>query len=205
MKIDKNHGFMIESQQRRSTLRVQHSDLDKSLQLVALVIVFTLPFFTGCQTGIPKEALALSEQSLAWRMMQSRKYDTSDEKEILNASAALLQDLGFSIDDTEGELGLLVASKERSAVSATQQVGAIILALMGSYTATDRNQIFKASVATRPYGENQDSVIVRVTFQRIVWNTQNQVTKIERINEAPMYEEFFEKLSKAIFLEAQQI
>ena len=161
---------------------------------------------TGCETGIPKEALALSEQSLEWRMMQSRKYETSDERAILNASAGLLQDLGFTIDDTEGELGLLVASKERSAVSAGQVVGSLILAaLTGAYVPTDRNQLFKASVVTRPYGETQESVIVRVTFQRIVWNDQGQVSKIERINDESMYLEFFDKLSKSIFLEAQQI
>lgn len=171
---------------------------------LAVICVFSV-VVGGCQTGIPPEALALSEQSMEWRMMQSRKFDTSDEKEILNASAALLQDLGFTIDDTEGELGLLVASKERSAVSAAQVTGAIVAALFGAYVATDRNQMFKASVVTRPYGENSESVIVRVTFQRIVWNSANQVTKIERINDSEMYVEFYDKLSKAIFLEAQQI
>ncbi len=138
-------------------------------------------------------------------MMQSRKFDTADEELILNASAGLLQDLGFTIDDTEGELGLLVASKDRSAVSAGQVAGAIVAALFGAYVATDRNQKFKASVVIRLYGEKKESVIVRVTFQRIVWNTQNQITKIERINDSEMYLEFFEKLSKSVFLEAQQI
>lgn len=176
------------------------------MQKVALVAVCVFSvFMSSCQTGIPREALALSEQSMEWRMMQSRKFVTSDEEMILNASAGLLQDLGFTIDDTEGELGLLVGSKDRSAVSAAQVTGAIVAAIFGGYVATDRNQKFKASVVTRPYGETNGSVIVRVTFQRIVWNTQNQVTKIERINDPEMYLEFFDKLSKAIFLEAQQV
>ncbi len=138
-------------------------------------------------------------------MMQSRKFETSDQEMILNASAGLLQDLGFTIDDTEGELGLIVASKDRSAVSAGQVTGAIILALLGAYVSTDHHQKFKASVVTRSYGENNESVIVRVTFQRIVWNTNNQISKIERINDEAMYLEFFDKLSKSVFLEAQQI
>lgn len=168
-----------------------------------LLLLAVLP---GCETGIPAEALALNEQSMEWRQMQSRKYETSDQRMILNASASLLQDIGFTIDETEGELGLLVASKERSAVDAGQIVGSIILgALTGAYVPTDRNQLFKASVVTRPIGENQESVVVRVTFQRIVWNDANQVSKIERINDEEMYLEFFSKLSKAIFLEDQQI
>ncbi|MEX0325384.1 MAG: hypothetical protein AB3N33_04780 [Puniceicoccaceae bacterium] len=143
---------------------------------------------------------------MEWRQMQSRKYDTSDQEMILNASAAQLQDLGFTIDETEGELGLLVASKERSAVNAGQVVGSIILAaLTGAYVPTDHHQLFKASVVTRAFGENQESVVVRVTFQRIVWNDANQVSKIERINDEEMYLEFYSKLSKAIFLEDQQI
>lgn len=176
------------------------------LQKVALIAYcLLLVFVSGCQTGIPPEALALSEQSMQWRMMQSRKFMTSDQGMILNASAGLLQDLGFTIDETEGEVGLLVGSKDRSAVNAGQVAGAIVAALFGAYVATDRNQKFKASVVTRPYGEDKESVIVRVTFQRIVWNTQNQVTKIERINDPDMYVEFFDRLSKSIFLEAQQV
>lgn len=164
-----------------------------------------LLFLSGCQTGIPPEALALSEQSMEWRVMQSRKFETSDQEMMLNVSAGLLQDLGFTIDDTESKLGLLVGSKNRSAVSAGQQAGAILAALMGTYVSTDRNQKFKASIVIRPYGESDGSVILRVTFQRIVWNTQNQVTKVERINDPEMYLEFFDKLSKATFLEAQQV
>jgi len=176
------------------------------VQKVALIFYcMFIVFMSGCQTGIPPEALELSEQSMQWRMMQSRKFMTSDQGMILNASAGLLQDLGFTIDDTEGEIGLLVGSKDRSAVNAGQVAGAIVAALFGAYVATDRNQKFKASVVTRPYGEDNGSVIVRVTFQRIVWNTQNQVTKIERINDPDMYVEFFDKLSKSIFLEAQQV
>lgn len=175
----------------------------KAALLTGLLCLLLLP---GCETGIPAEALALDEQSMEWRQMQSRKYETSDQRLILNASAALLQDLGFTIDETEGELGLLVASKERSAVDAGQIVGSIILgALTGAYIPTDRNQLFKASVVTRPFGEKQESVVVRVTFQRIVWNDANQVSKIERINDEEMYLEFYSKLSKAIFLEDQQI
>ena len=181
------------------------SNMPKLLRLI-LSGGLALGLLTGCQTGIPEEALALNEQSFEWRIMQSRKYDTSDQREILNASAGLLQDLGFTIDDTEGELGLLVASKERSATSAGQIVGSVILGVLtGAYVPTDDHQLFKASVVTRSYGDNDSSTIVRVTFQRIVWNTQNQISKIERINEESMYLEFFDKLSKAIFLEGQQI
>jgi hypothetical protein len=46
---------------------------------------------------------------------------------------------------------------------------------------------------------------VRATFQRVVWNMAGQINRIETINDADVYQKFYEGLSKAIFLEAQSI
>jgi hypothetical protein len=47
--------------------------------------------------------------------------------------------------------------------------------------------------------------IVRVTFQRIIYNTAGQVTKAEQIKDVKVYQKFYEKLSQAVFLEAHEI
>jgi hypothetical protein len=165
----------------------------------------TILLMSGCQT-IPKDALSLSPESLAQRQMQTRKYETKDEAKILAACAGLLQDMGFNIDESETKLGLISSSKMRSAVSAGQQVGAILVALMGGgVMPTDKEQKMRASVITRPVGEQGEYIAVRVTFQRIVWNTQGQVTVSESLTDPKIYQEFFDKLSKSIFLEAQEI
>jgi hypothetical protein len=162
-------------------------------------------FMTGCQT-IPKDALSLSPESLAQRQMQTRRYETKDEAKILVACAGLLQDMGFNIDESETKLGVITASKMRSAVDAGQQVAAVFIALLGGgYMPTDKEQKMRASVITRPIGEHGDYTAVRVTFQRIAWNTQGKVTKSESLSDPQIYQEFFDKLSKSIFLEAQAI
>ena len=47
--------------------------------------------------------------------------------------------------------------------------------------------------------------IVRVTFQRIIYNSKGMTTKAEQIKDPALYQEFYEKLSKAVFLEAHEI
>lgn len=171
----------------------------------ALALLLVLPL-AACQMAVPKEALELSPESLQMRQMQTRYFDTKDEAAVLSASAALLQDIGFNIDESETKLGFILGTKDRDATNAGQIVTAVIIAALGGGAMpVDKSQKMKACVVTHPYGEEKGKIAVRVTFQRIVWNTQGQITRKEGLTEPEMYQEFFSKLSKALFLEAQNI
>jgi hypothetical protein len=173
------------------------------LRLVSNVLLIGL--LSGCQQGVPREALLLPPESLQQRQLQTRRFDTLDEARLLAAAAGVLQDLGFTIDDSETAVGLVVASKERDATEAGQVAGAIVMAvLFGVYMPTDKNQKIRASLVSRPVGDDQ-STSVRVTFQRIVWNTQGQVSKIEGLNDPVLYQQFFERMSQAVFLDAHEL
>jgi hypothetical protein len=111
------------------------------------------------------------------------------------------------IGESETEVGMVSASKSADATDGGQVAAAIIFdVLFGSNTTSqcDKNQVVKASVVTKA-SEDGSKTIVRVTFQRVVWNMSNQVSKVETIDDPEIYQKFFDGLSKAIFLEAQKI
>ncbi len=170
-----------------------------------LLVSSTVLGLSSCAQRIPPEALELTPESLEDRELGSRRFDTGDEARLLTASAALLQDLGFNLDESEPELGVLVGSKTRSAVQAEQVALQVIGLIAGVYIPRDSHQLIRACVVTSPVGDAPKSTRVRVTFQRIVWNDSNVVSKRQRIREPEIYQEFFDKLSKSVFLAAHEL
>ena len=171
---------------------------------LALAAVLAL---SGCVSNrIPPDALRINAQTMPERQMQTRRFETPDEKMVLSAVTGLLQDLGFNVDESETRLGVVVGSKTRDARETRQVVGAVLIAgLFGGPIQYDKEQKLRTSIVTRPIGEHGESIAVRVTFQRIVWNSQGLVSKAEAMKDPLQYQEFFSILSKALFLEAHQI
>jgi hypothetical protein len=155
-------------------------------------------------------ALTLSAESLKQRQLQLRRFDTKDEAMLLAAAAGVMQDLGFTIEETQAKVGLVSGSKDRDAVEAGQVAGqiffvALIAALGGQADPVyDQVQKIRISVATRP-STDKAGTIARVTFQRVVWNNKAQISKLETIDDPVIYRQFFDRLSQSVFLEAHQI
>jgi len=179
--------------------------MKKLKKLISIVLLIF--FIVSCQATIPKNALMFDKQTLNERQMQSRKYETTDEMKILSSCVSLLQDMGFNIDETEVKLGVITSSKMRDATNAGQIATAVIVAVLfgGGVGATDKEQKMRACIVTNRSLEDDRYVVVRVTFQRIIWNTKGQITTSESLKDPTMYQEFFSKLSKSIFLEAHSI
>jgi hypothetical protein len=159
---------------------------------------------SGCATqGVPKEALKAEYVTTQQRSLQTRTFDTLDEKGILSASASVLQDLGFTLSESETDLGLLVGEKARDATESGQVAGAVAMAvLFGVQMSIDKEQKIRVSVVTKKaHGEDQ-KMVVRATFQRLIWNQNGVLHKMETINDPEIYQGFFENLSKSVFLEA---
>jgi hypothetical protein len=190
----------------------------------AALIALGLLLLAGCQTP-PENAMALSPESLKLRQLQTRRVEGIDEKALLAASVGVLQDLGFNIEESETRLGVIVASKKRSAVDTADIVTssletlAIDLALsllFGDHYSSDGEisidvtQKIRLSVVTRPALDSsgqprKDAQVIRVTIQRLVWDDEGTLVHAEAIEDPKVYQKFFDRLSKSIFLELQAI
>ncbi|MBI5450282.1 MAG: hypothetical protein HY940_02900 [Gammaproteobacteria bacterium] len=162
----------------------------------------------GCATG-PALLFAVPPDNLAQRQIQTRVFATQDEKQILAASAAVLQDMGYTLEESETRLGVLTASKMADATSGVQ-IGLVILSVMldGDHhhqqVAVDKEQKIRATLVVLPR-QGGDGYAVRLTLQRVVWNTAGQVSRTETIKNNEVYSDFFDKLGKSVFLEAQRL
>lgn len=113
--------------------------------------------------------------TLQERSIQTRVFETDDEIKILNACADLLLDNGFRIREVESRLGWIDAAKIKVTIYG------------GIYGA-------HASVVTRRVSGRPNAIAVRVIFHRF-----------EKVDDAAVYQEFFLKLSQAVFIEAQEL
>ncbi len=168
-----------------------------------LVVILLL---VGCQSTPPERALQLPASSLDIRQLQTRRFVEISEAQLLAASAGVLQDLGFNLDESEVELGLIVASKRQAVIDpGAHEFMKLLEIFAGIEFAVDRDQRIRASLVSWPVPGVDEEYFVRVTFQRVVWNTENDISKRQTLEDPIIYQEFFDRLSKSVFLEAQSI
>ena len=175
-------------------------------RIIPIILLIALASTVACQSSPPQKSFQLSESALQERELQTRRFDDVDEATLLAACAGVLQDLGFNLDESETELGVVVASKRRDVRNrVTATVTNLLDIIMDIEIAIDKEQRIRASLVTWPDPDNARVYFVRVTFQRVVWNTENKVSRREALNNPELYQRFFDRLSKSVFLEAQSL
>lgn len=122
----------------------------------------------ACQTDSRQQILATDQSQVSLRSIQSRMFDTSDQSLTTRTIIATLQDLGFTIDKVDNDIGVVSATKA------------------GNY-------LLKMTVSSRSRGSNQMSVRASAQYN------------ISAVSDPKVYQQFFEALSKAMFLEAHQV
>lgn len=75
-----------------------------------LALFLALACLAGCATTTPVDISSAGTQ-LEARQIQTRQYDTLDKTLTVRSVIATLQDLGFTIDQADAELGTITATR----------------------------------------------------------------------------------------------
>ena len=181
-----------------------------------LAVATVAALLVACQT-LPEDAFRLTESALELREIQSRTYDDVTDIEILSASSAVLQDLGYAIDEVDKDIGVLSASKRASAKNEVEIVGKIALDVFDclitfmlgcendAYESSKDVQDIKVTLVVMPDLKKERRHRVRLTMQRIVWARNGELYGQETIVDAAVYQAFFDKLCKSVFLEKEGV
>ena len=111
------------------------------MKLYHLILsAFLLTFvFSGCATTTTGKAFESSESQVKLRAMQTRAFDTTDKKKLMQTVISTMQDLDFVIDKADFILGSVTGTK------------------------FFQNNAIQMSVTVRPRGEKQ--LLVRANAQ----------------------------------------
>lgn len=175
--------------------------------LRAFVLLLGIALLDGCVQVAPEDAMVPAADALSLRQLQTRRFSGISEEKLLAASAGVIQDMGFNIEESETKLGVITGSKQRSGVQAWQLEQRMYQAMLGQPHPDSTVQRFRISVVVRPVSrKKKEDQQIRVTFQRLVWRFKDHtIFEAESLKEPGMYQEFFDKLSKSVFLEAQEV
>lgn len=176
----------------------------KSFTIIAVMILVV-----GC-VAKPPHAFLVTPEMLAQRQLETRQFSGIKEADLLSACANVLQDLGFQLENSEPRLGVLTVSKQRDAKDAGEIIVSFIVSMLsGKPVPYSKDQSIRAALVVRPVNDSNGNALpddhyVRVTFQRLVRRTDNSIY-VETLRDPKLYEGFFEKLSKSVFIEGQNI
>lgn len=191
---------------------VVHFSSRRLFVLPTLLLISSL--LSSCGTTQP-EYFNPPQSSIAARKMQARVYFSVEESDVMSAAAAVLQDMGYTIDEVELQLGVISASKRANATNRMQAFGSLTLDSMKCaftfliacdgerYGAIDDVQDIRLTLVSMPKGNGD--VRVRVTIQRRIYDKRGRLSEQSTISDADVYESLFAKLSKSVFLEQQGI
>ena len=139
------------------------------------------PLIAACAATPAQQIASLSPDSgaVASRALESRRFETSDRNLMMQSALGALQDLGFTIDESDLQTGIVVGSK-----------------LVGAQ--------LRAQVLVRPLAD-QEQTIMRATFQRIVNQPGAMLAIGETLDDPLLYQQFFERVAQSAFLTAHEI
>ena len=132
------------------------------------------------------------------RVAQTREFDTENTKLVMKTMMNVLQDEGYIIKNAVLDLGLLTAEKQLN-VENKQEVFFAKLA-MGDTARWNKHQTLEASANVSEFG-NQTRV--RVNFQVKTYDNVGCISEVVDVKNPEIYQVFFTKVHKGIFLQKE--
>jgi hypothetical protein len=177
--------------------------------------LLTISLLSACAatSEVPEDALRLPESTLDVRSIQTRTFPAPSETAILAAAIALLQDMEYNIDGIEKSLGVITASKVTDADSPSQKTRLFILDMLcvmvgsGGCDAMSKasdEQRLTVTMVVLPSLARSGEYITRITIQGALYNKAEQILVLERIDDAETYQQVFDNLRKAIYIQVSE-
>jgi len=176
----------------------------KCITILAVTILVV-----GCISP-PPHVFLVTPEMLAQRQLETRRYDGIKEADLLSACANVLQDLGFQLENSETRLGVLTVIKQRDARNGGEIIVSVIVTILsGKPMPYSKDQSIRASLVVRPVNDSNGNVLpdshyVRISIQRLVRRTDNSIY-VQTLRDPKLYERFYDRLSKSVFIEGQKI
>lgn len=160
----------------------------------------------GCGPSIRPAEIKTEQTQLQIREYQTRTFEANHMKIIMKASLNVLQDEGFTIDTANNDLGLLKGTKrETHVVEGGTPLN--MLPVVGWFT----EPYYKYDVPRTLEGTVNISEVrkngfkVRVSFIENSMNLESKSMRNKTVENEKIYQDFFNKLDKAVFLQKENL
>ena len=126
------------------------------------------------------------------------------------AAIAVLQDMEFNIERMERPLGVITASKITDADSIAEKTGLIFLDILcaiggsggcGALSTAKDDQHITLTMVVLPSLAREGEYAVRITIQRVVYDKEDRIRVLDRIDEPEIYQAIFDNLRKSLFIQ----
>lgn len=162
-----------------------------------LPYLFCALVFSACGTTAKAEP---EKTQLEIRELQTREFETNNFKLVMKSVLNVLQDENFIVKNVAMDLGFLTAVKEKEINDSNSQLWA---KLQRSDTARwPKHNMTEATVNVSEFGKN---IRVRVNFQTKIMDNTGAIITIFQITDPEIYQDFFSKIDKGVFIQKQNI
>lgn len=151
-------------------------------------------------TGCTPAKIEPPKTQLEIREIQTRSYSSKDLKLVMKAVINALQDDGFIIKAADKELGFIAASKEADVQNSTEVFWSQFL--QGAQARYRKNSVVDASANISEFGRETK---VRIVFQVKVIDNFGAPLDARQIEEPNMYQDFFSRVDKSVFIERERL